>query len=228
MCMCRLVLLFTDYVGMYIYTCTQADYVHVLCPFFLFSYYICSPCFTWLVYFTLWFRLTQQYHNMSVEVPGEQSTLTYNVVVFACSHSETQRLYVIDGRLDYSYNYILLSMGRLGTKVGIIWVLPTTPVYIHVYTYMSCANVCTWTICMRSGPRGKSVHLWRSRPSCAHTCQLMTFLIMTDTYIHHEVIDPCLALMCSVTILGCWIMILGWHLIDIVSCDNMFVENFLV
>ena len=36
---------------------------------------------------------------------------------------------------------------------------------------------------MHSGPRAKSMHLWCGQPSCAHACQLTTFLIVTDTYI---------------------------------------------
>ena len=43
---------------------------------------------------------------------------------------------------------------------------------------------------MHSGPHTKSMHLRHGRPSCAHACQLMTFLIVTDSYIcmyiHHE------------------------------------------
>ena len=36
---------------------------------------------------------------------------------------------------------------------------------------------------MRSGPRAKSVHLRGGWPSCARTCQLMTFLIVMNMYV---------------------------------------------
>ena len=38
---------------------------------------------------------------------------------------------------------------------------------------------------MHSGPHTKSMHLQHGRPSSAHACQLTTFLIVTDMYIHH-------------------------------------------
>ena len=49
-------------------------------------------------------------------------------------------------------------------------------------------NTCTpaiLLICMHSGPRAKSMHL---RPSCVCSCQLVTFLIVMDTYVYtyHE------------------------------------------
>ena len=51
--------------------------------------------------------------------------------------------------------------------------------YVHVH-------IIVLGIHMRSGPHANSMHLRHGRPSCARACQLMTFLIVMDTYVHHE------------------------------------------
>ena len=89
--------------------------------------------------------------------------------------------------------------GREGGRVSIwVWCLQC---YIHhatvsVYIRFSKKGI-TYSrlqlgINMCSGPHAKSMHLRCSQPSSARTCQLTTFLIVTDTYIHTYImrIDP--------------------------------------
>ena len=74
----------------------------------------------------------------------------------------------------------------------------TCTVYMRTHDlYSVCGVVCTRDLLlhgqilgirMHSVPHAKSMHLRRGWPSCARSCQLITFLIVTDMYIRTYVL----------------------------------------